>query len=165
MDLAYFRKELVGQPLYLPNGIRAPFEDIGAEEGVLATDNGWLALELRKAAARRVGGVVEIDKATFEALKKNAPSKPPSRFFSNNDARSYKVDSGRQAAREARPTASKPAGPAAVGARPATAKPEPQRGAPLEVPEIHLPLTRRRVQATQPVPKLFGEEPEAAVKP
>lgn len=70
--MRYFKKELVkGNPLYLANGRKAPFEDVGGDNGFLATDDGWVTQQLEAAIQRGVGGVLEISFEQFEDQKKN----------------------------------------------------------------------------------------------
>lgn len=75
--IKYYKKELVSNRLALPNGKRVEFTQIdGTDTGVLATEDEGLIAELDKAIAARRGGVVEIDLATYEGLKKNPFARP-----------------------------------------------------------------------------------------
>jgi hypothetical protein len=73
----HYKKELLSSKLYIKaTGAPAPFEDIGGDEGILATDNPVYVTELDQAAARHIGGVIPIDEATFNELKKKAAERP-----------------------------------------------------------------------------------------
>lgn len=67
----YYLKELPDQPLFLPSGQKVPWDVIDPETGVFKTDDAGLIFQLSNAAANRVGGVVRIDEAQYEELKKN----------------------------------------------------------------------------------------------
>jgi len=75
MPIAYFKKELVSNSLILkPNGTPVAFEVLGGNTGVLKLNSeasAPLIADLRRIAGTR--GVVEIDEATYEGLKKNRP--------------------------------------------------------------------------------------------
>lgn len=66
----YFRKELYSTPLFLSRGVRAPFQPVGGDEGVLATNDAAIIYSLTNAVEQRIGGVSEITKEKYEALKK-----------------------------------------------------------------------------------------------
>lgn len=71
--MRYFKKALVtGNPLYLSNGRKAPFEEAGGDYGFLATEDGWTIGQLEQAARKGVGGVVELTAEVFESEKKNS---------------------------------------------------------------------------------------------
>lgn len=71
--MRYFKKALVtGNPLYLANGRKAPFEEMGGDNGFLATEDGWTIGQLEQAARKGVGGVVELTAEQFEDEKKNS---------------------------------------------------------------------------------------------
>jgi hypothetical protein len=77
----YFKKEVFSNPLRLPNGKTVMFKEVADDEGVLATEDGYLISELESAMRRRVGGVVRISADEFEELKKNPPGKPSQPLF------------------------------------------------------------------------------------
>jgi len=56
----FFLKEKLTRPLYLPNGAKAPFESVGGDYGLLATEDQYLITELDKAVKMHVGGVVAL---------------------------------------------------------------------------------------------------------
>lgn len=68
----YFKKEIPSNPLYLPNGKRAPFK-ISKGVGILATNDEVLLSELDKVIARRVGGVIEIGECDYLQLRDPRP--------------------------------------------------------------------------------------------
>ena len=71
--MKYFKKEVLSNKLYIKaTGAPAPFEPVGGDTGVLATDNPVYVDELDQAAAKGIGGVVVIDQATYEDLKKKS---------------------------------------------------------------------------------------------
>jgi len=78
------KKELVSRPLYLPGGAVVKFINVGDDTGVLATEDGYVASELSKLAARKKGGIIETDQATYDDLKKNPLTKVGSLSNSNN---------------------------------------------------------------------------------
>jgi len=72
----YYKKEVLSNRLYIrATGAPAPFEPVGGDTGVLATDNPVYVDELDQAAAKGVGGVVLIDQATYDELKKKSSAK------------------------------------------------------------------------------------------
>lgn len=72
----HYKKEVLSNKLYIrATGAPAPFEPVGGDTGVLATDNPVYTDELDQAAAKGVGGVVVIDQATYEDLKKKSSAK------------------------------------------------------------------------------------------
>lgn len=76
MPSFYFKKE-VSANIYAPNGrkILADFELDG--DGFIATDNGFVATEIKNAISRQIGGFVEISEAEYqEAEKKKGLSTP-----------------------------------------------------------------------------------------
>lgn len=73
----YYRKELVSQKLYIrATGAPAPFEDVGGDDGVFATDNPVYTSELDMAVASHVGGVIPITQQEYEEYKKKASERP-----------------------------------------------------------------------------------------
>lgn len=70
--MAYFKKEQVGHPIYLPGGRKVQFVDVDGDIGVLATEDQTVVLELRKSIGRL--GIVEISSETYTELKKKAES-------------------------------------------------------------------------------------------
>lgn len=80
MNIAWFQKILFSQPAWLPDGRRAKFEPVGDDEGVVAISSEETAALYRSLAQKQIGGVIEIDQATYEELKKKpvvAQRKPP----------------------------------------------------------------------------------------
>lgn len=71
--MRYFKKEIVSRPINASWGGRIQWQDIGGDTGVLQTDDARLIHELQQAAQNGRGGVIEIDEATMEGLKKNPP--------------------------------------------------------------------------------------------
>lgn len=77
MAKSFYLKELVQQPLYLPNGMKVPFEDIGGSYGLLATEDPTLVSELNKAVKSHTGGVIALNEAEYnewQAKKKASAS-------------------------------------------------------------------------------------------
>ncbi len=73
----FYMKEVASNKLYIKStGAPAPFELVGGDTGILATDNPVYTSELDVAAANGVGGVVIIDEATYNDLKKKSSAKP-----------------------------------------------------------------------------------------
>lgn len=70
----YYRKELFSSPLYLQRGVRAPFEPVGNDEGILSTNDPTLIFSLESAIAQRLGGVYRVTQEEFEKLKKKEPT-------------------------------------------------------------------------------------------
>lgn len=68
----FFLKELLSNPVWLPNGRQAPWEPVGDDLGVLATQDANLIFHLSNLAQRHVGGVVRIDEAKYQDIKKNS---------------------------------------------------------------------------------------------
>ena len=81
----FFKKELPQNPLFLPNGKRAPFRTVKAGVGILATNDEHLLAELDKVLIRRIGGMIEIKESDYLQLcdpkqQKNSDS-PKSESF------------------------------------------------------------------------------------
>lgn len=71
----FYKKELFSNRLSLPNGKKVAFEQVGnSDTGIIATSDPGLSAELDKAVAARRGGVIEINEAQFQELKKNPPA-------------------------------------------------------------------------------------------
>lgn len=77
-DVRYFKKFDPRQKVMLSDGswFAFPTEMDGRKWGVLETKNDGLIDELRKAIAKEVGGITEIDEAEYLDLKKKASSLP-----------------------------------------------------------------------------------------
>ena len=63
--MRHFLKELPNQALFLPNGAKVPFEDIGGGYGLLATADQYLIAELDKAVRAHTGGVIPLTEAEY----------------------------------------------------------------------------------------------------
>ena len=63
--MRYFLKEKISRPLYLPNGAKAPFESVGGDYGLLATEDTYVTTELDKAVKMHVGGVVPLTEQEY----------------------------------------------------------------------------------------------------
>lgn len=74
--MRYFYKELVQTPLYLPNGNRFPFDNVGNNEGVWATDDPFLISEAENAMRSAKGGVSEIPQDLYDDLIKKKVASP-----------------------------------------------------------------------------------------
>lgn len=87
--MRYFLKELVSSPLYLSSGAQLKWESAVNDQGILATEDGYILSQLDSAIRRRVGGVLEIDQARYEQEKKNSENTAESDLssLSANDAR------------------------------------------------------------------------------
>lgn len=71
MPRRYFYKELVSTALYLPDGGRVKFDDIGDHTGLFATDDEKMGNELEAAVRSGKGGVSEITETEYgELIKK-----------------------------------------------------------------------------------------------
>lgn len=66
----YYFKELYSNPLFLNRGVRAQFEPIGNDEGIMATNDPSLIFSMENAASRRIGGVRPITKEEYDQFKK-----------------------------------------------------------------------------------------------
>lgn len=134
--MRYFKKELVSRPLYLPGGGKVGFTNIGDDTGLLATEDGFLIAELSKLAARHKGGVVELNVAAYEDLKKNPPTSPSSLNNSNN------VQELRREIRELQEKLRRQENGAAVGSHPLSSVHV--ETPPISVPrDIPRPVTRK----------------------
>lgn len=67
----YFFKELVATPLYLPEGVKVKFDDIGDASGIFRTDDPKVGEEILKHVGR--GGVSELTQDQYEELLKKKP--------------------------------------------------------------------------------------------
>lgn len=77
--MRYFKKELLSNPVWLPSGGKFPFDNIGNNEGVLATDDLILVTEAERAMAAHRGGIIEITVEEYDELikkKQDSPSQP-----------------------------------------------------------------------------------------
>jgi len=139
--MRYFLKELVSNKLFLPNGARVPFEDVGDDTGILATSDGFIISEMEKAIHRHVGGVIEIDQAQYEDLKKN-PRKP-ARSLNYRDEREM-----RRVVQDLQRQLDAARGAAAAVKQQEAARPAQEPSAPVVVPKtIPRPPTRRAAAA------------------
>lgn len=148
--MKFYKKELVSNPLSLPDGRRVRFEQIGASDtGVLATEDPGLITELDKAAARHVGGVVEITSEQYQELKKNPP-------VERSQIRSLSSQSIRQLLNRPRP-----------GAAPAAAAIKHEPSAPMEVPKgLATVSSRRKLEELQKAgAEKAASPPSPATKP
>lgn len=69
--MRYFKKALVsGNPFYFSNGRKAVWEDASGDNGLMATEDGWVIDQLVQAIRRGIGGVVELNAETYEEEKK-----------------------------------------------------------------------------------------------
>jgi hypothetical protein len=72
----HYKKEVLSNKLYIrATGAPAPFEPVGGDTGVFATDNPIYIDELDQAAAKGIGGVVVIDQSTYDELKKKSSAR------------------------------------------------------------------------------------------
>lgn len=80
--MRYFRKELISTPLYLSTGGKFPFDNIGGDEGLWATEDQNLIREAEAAISRGIGGISEIRQQEYEELIKKKIGGPlPSNFL------------------------------------------------------------------------------------
>lgn len=117
MTYVYFKKELVSN-LLKSNGTPVVFEVLGGNTGVLRLNpetSSPLIAELRKVAGTR--GVVEIDEATYESLKKNRPCSPSVRNSPNGTPQLQVLR------RDLGPKKQEPVSPAVAAAAPEPATP------------------------------------------
>lgn len=68
--MTYFKKYDLKIPLADGMGRRVPFQDVGGQWGLLATEENYLIGELRKCQREARGGVMEITAQEYEELKK-----------------------------------------------------------------------------------------------
>jgi hypothetical protein len=78
MAKKYFLKELVAQPIIATNGRPVPFELLAQDYGVIALDEdnpeqAALILDLEKARAQRIGGIVPISESEYTQKKSSMP--------------------------------------------------------------------------------------------
>jgi hypothetical protein len=65
--MRHFLKELPDRALFLPNGAKVPFEDVGGGYGILATADPYLITELDKAVKNHTGGVIPLTEAEYNS--------------------------------------------------------------------------------------------------
>jgi len=65
--MRHYLKEKLSRPLYLPNGAKAPFESVGGDYGLVATQDDYLTKELDKAVKMHVGGIVPLTAEEYES--------------------------------------------------------------------------------------------------
>ncbi len=65
--MRHFLKEKISRPLYLPNGSKVPFEDVGGDYGVLSTADEYIIGQLDNSVKMHVGGVVPLTKEEYES--------------------------------------------------------------------------------------------------
>jgi hypothetical protein len=81
----YYLKELARNP-FVVNGAPVPFEVFPSNRGIIALeDSSPLVAALDDAAAKRKGGIVAIDEAAYEELKKNRGGSKISAAFSKKE--------------------------------------------------------------------------------
>lgn len=73
--MRYFKKAIVSTKLYMANGAPAPFEPVGDEHGVLATENSDIIIEMERAMAHQRGGIENLTEGEYQELKKNPPAR------------------------------------------------------------------------------------------
>ena len=76
-DKRFYKKLVLTSPIRTKNGKKIEWENAGWNTGILATDNKSVIAELDACVKQNMGGVIAIDEAAYEGLKKN--SKPASR--------------------------------------------------------------------------------------
>lgn len=94
IDTAYFIKEIVSNPIRLPSGRKVPWEAVGDDVGVLATNDPQLISELENAARKQIGGVSKVDLAGYEDAKKKSSAeelRKISLFKANNPFRTPRL--------------------------------------------------------------------------
>mgnify|MGYP001576460468 CR=1 FL=1 len=65
--MRHFLKELLSRPLFLPNGSKVPFNDVGGDYGLIATADDYVIKELDKAVKMHVGGIVPLTKEEYDS--------------------------------------------------------------------------------------------------
>lgn len=65
--MRHFLKEKISRPLFLPNGSKVPFEDVGGDYGLLSTADEYVIGELDKAVKMHIGGIVPLTKEEYES--------------------------------------------------------------------------------------------------
>lgn len=81
--MRYFFKAIISNPIHLPSGRPIPFIHIGADEGIVETEDAAAIEALTERIRERRGGVAELTKERYDELlkKKSAlqSQKPRSR--------------------------------------------------------------------------------------
>lgn len=72
MQMQYYMKELLSNPLRVPNGIHIPWDDVGGDTGVIATMDAGIIFQLSNFANSQTGGIVKITEQQYSDLKKNS---------------------------------------------------------------------------------------------
>lgn len=80
--MRYFVRELNTVPLTMTGGFTIKFTDAGDSQGVYATTNESVASFLTDMISRHKGGVREVSKDEYDAVKKK-PARKPLRFVPN----------------------------------------------------------------------------------
>ena len=75
--MRYFHKEILTTPARTSDGRVAPFESVGDDEGILATESEGLLNELDQMITARRAGVSEINEQSYNELKKKPVSRRP----------------------------------------------------------------------------------------
>ena len=65
--MRYYLKEKTSRPLFFPNGAKSPFESVGGDYGLIATEDQYIITELDKAVKMHVGGVVPLTKEEYDS--------------------------------------------------------------------------------------------------
>lgn len=115
--MKFYLKELCRNP-FTVNGSPVQFECFPSNRGIIALDDASpLVAALDEAAARRRGGIVKIDEAAYEELKKNRGGLKISAAFSKKEQlRVFKIN--------------------------APSSPSPKASAAVETPAIQPPVAR-----------------------
>lgn len=68
--MRHFLKEKLSRALWLPNGSKVPFEDVGGDYGLIATADEYVITELDKAVKMHIGGIVPLTEAEHQEWQK-----------------------------------------------------------------------------------------------
>lgn len=106
IESSYFIKEILSNAIRLPSGRKVPWEPVGDDVGVLATNDPQLISELETASRRGVGGVRQVDLRGYEDAKKKSTAeelRKVSLFRANNQFRTPRLSEDVAPAVEVKP--------------------------------------------------------------
>lgn len=118
-EKSYFKKILLTTRVKLSSGKEIPWITVGFNTGALETGDSATIKELTKLAEGNKGGVIAIDQAAFEELKKNT-AKPSPKLEWKPSVTATELD---PLGKSPRPTSEKPAAAPAAAVEPKSDKP------------------------------------------
>jgi hypothetical protein len=77
--MRYFFKSIISNPIHLPNGKAIQFIHIGADEGIIETEDTATTEALTERIRERRGGVAELTKERYDELLKKKSALPSAR--------------------------------------------------------------------------------------